>query len=110
MWQKYLQLRSGYDEEAHLEGKTGKIPHAIHGAKLVEALFGKGFGRLMAYCIAGHHSGLPDWSSAEGSGQSSLQFQETQVKDLDNIDASIIEKIQSAKPTLPPRRFAKGLD
>lgn len=110
VWQKYLKLKSGYDEEAHLEGKTGKMPHAIHGAKLVETLFGKGFGRFLAYCIAGHHAGLPDWSSAEGAGQSSLEFQENQVKDLDNIDTFIIEGIRGAEPTLPPRRFAKGLD
>ena len=112
VWQKYLKLKSGYgyDEEAHLEGKAGKIPHAIHGAKLVETLFGKGFGRLLAYSIAGHHTGLQDWSNAEGAGQSSLQFQETQVKDMDDIDTSTIDKIRSAKPTLPPWHFKKGLD
>lgn len=109
-WQKYLKLKSGYDEEAHLEGKTGKIPHAIHGAKLVEDLFGKGFGRFLAYCIAGHHAGLPDWSSAEGAGQSSLQFRQTQVKGLEDIDESVIDLIHPAKPTIPPWRFAKGLD
>ncbi|MEN6299967.1 MAG: CRISPR-associated endonuclease Cas3'' [Anaerolineaceae bacterium] len=111
VWQKYLRLKSGYyDEEAHLEGKSGKIPHAIHGAKLVEDLFGKGIGRFLAYCIAGHHTGLPDWSSDEGSGQSSLQFQETQVKKLEDIDSLIIDKLRSAKPTFPPWRFVKGLD
>lgn len=109
-WQKYLRIKSGYDEEAHLEGKLGKMPHAIHGAKLVEYLFGKGIGRFLAYCIAGHHTGLPDWSSDEGSGQSSLQFQETQVKELEDIDSLIIDKIRSAKPTFPPWRFVKGLD
>ncbi len=74
-WQRYLRSQSGYgyDEEAHLEGKAGKMPHAIHGAKLVEEVFGKGIGRILAYCIAGHHAGLPDWSSAEGAGQSALE-------------------------------------
>lgn len=69
VWQKYLEF-SGYgeyDEEAHLEGKLGKMPHAIHGAKLVEDLFGKGLGRLLDYCIAGHHAGLPDWSTSGGA-------------------------------------------
>lgn len=110
LWQKYLLTKSEYAEEAHLEGKTGKIPHAIHGAKLVEALFGKGFGRLLAYCIAGHHAGLPDWSSAEGAGQASLQFQESQVKDSDDIDGLVIEKIRSAKPAYLPWKFEQGLD
>lgn len=110
VWQKYLQVKSGYDEEAHLEGKRGKIPHAIHGAQLVEDLFGKGIGRFLAYCIAGHHAGLPNWSGAEGAGRASLQFQQSQVKDLETIDPGIIDNIRSAKPTIPPWIFDKGLD
>lgn len=110
VWQKYLQLKSGYDEEAHLEDKSGKMPHAIHGAKLLEELFGKGLGRFLAYCIAGHHAGLPDWSSAEGGGKSSLEFQESQVKDINNIATFILEQIQLAKPGPPPWKFAKGID
>ncbi len=110
LWQQYLQAKSGFDEEAHLESKTGKIPHAIHGAKLVESLFGTGVGRLLAYCIAGHHAGLPDWSSAEGAGQASLQFQQSQVKDVGDIDQIIIEQIRAARPTMPPWRFEEGLD
>ncbi len=109
LWQSYLRLKSGYyDEEAHLEGKRGKTPHAIHGAELVEHLFGKGIGRILAYCIAGHHAGLPDWSGAEGAGQASLQFQKTQVKDLGDIEPSIIDKLRTAKPGLPPWKFAQG--
>jgi len=111
LWQRYLQLKSGYDEEAHLEGKRGKVPHAIHGAELVELIFGKGVGRIMAYCIAGHHVGLPDWSSAEGAGQASLQFQKTQAKDLNDIETSIIDNLRYAKPLLLPWKFAnKSLD
>ncbi|NLM46105.1 MAG: CRISPR-associated helicase Cas3' [Firmicutes bacterium] len=111
-WQNYLRQKSGFfDVEAHLEGKAGKKPHAIHGAKLAEDIYGKGPGRILAYCIAGHHAGLPDWSSAEGTGQSSLQFQVTQVKDLDEIAPFILEKIRAAKPSSPPRKFATdGLD
>jgi CRISPR-associated endonuclease/helicase Cas3 len=112
VWQKYICLKSGYsyDEEAHLEGKSGKMPHAIHGAKLAEELFGKGLGRVLAYCIAGHHAGLPDWSSAEGAGQSSLQFQEAQVKDLNDIAAFISDKLRSSKPGSLPWKFDNGLD
>jgi len=112
IWQKYLSLKSGYgyDEEAHLEGKAGKIPHAIHGAKLVEVLLGKVVGRILGYCIAGHHAGLPDWSSAEGAGQSSLQYQLTKVKDINDIDALIVDSLQSINPGKPPWKFARGLD
>ena len=110
VWQKYLEQKSGYDEEAHLEGKIGKIPHAIHGAKLIEEVLGKGIGRPLAYCIAGHHAGLPDWSSAEGTGRSSLQYQQSQVKDLNDIATFISDQIESSKPGRPPWKFAKGID
>ena len=103
VWQTYIRQRSGYyDEEAHLEGKPGKIPHAIHGAKMVEDLLGKGAGRILAYCIAGHHAGLPDWSNAEGAGPASLQYQETQVKDVHAIASFISDTIKEAKPGAPP--------
>ncbi|MGE5558350.1 MAG: CRISPR-associated helicase Cas3' [Bacillota bacterium] len=110
-WQNYLRLKSGYyDEEAHLENKPGKMPHAIHGAVLVEELFGKSMGRFLAYCIAGHHAGLPDWSSAEGTGQAALEFQETQVKDLNDITQFILDNINLSKPSIPPWKFSNGLD
>lgn len=109
-WQRYLIIKSGYDEEAHLEGKAGKVPHAIYGAKLGEILFGKGIGRVLAYCIAGHHAGLPDWSSAEGAGQASLQFQQVQVKHVEDIDQSILNNISSAESMVPPWEFSQGLD
>lgn len=111
-WQKYLKTKSGYgfDEEAHLEGKKGKISHAIHGAKAVEELYGKGIGRVLSYCIAGHHAGLQDWSGAEGAGQTSLQYQETQLKDTSDIEAWVINNMRSAKPTSPPWNFTSGLD
>ncbi len=107
-WQNYLRQKSGYDEEAHLEGNPGKMPHAIHGAKLVEELFGKGLGRILAYCIAGHHAGLPDWSAAEGAGQSSLEFQEAQVKDLRDIAGFVAEQVKRAGPKRPPWQFRNG--
>ena len=109
-WQKYVRQKSGYDEEAHLEGKHGKLPHAIQGAKLVEELFGKGIGRILAYSIAGHHAGLPDWSSAAGSGQASLQFQRTQANGWQEINKSIVDAIQSAISPVPPWKFSYGMD
>lgn len=113
VWQKYLQLKSGYyDEDAHLEGKAGKIPHAIYGAAWAERLFGKGMGRLLSYCIAGHHAGLPDWSSSEGAGQASLQYQISKVNDneLDEIEPGIIDCMRLAQPSNLPWQFDRGLD
>ncbi|MGG1876693.1 CRISPR-associated helicase Cas3' [Paenibacillus cisolokensis] len=111
-WLTYLKVQSGYDPEARCQTSIGKIPHAIHGAEMVEQLYGKGIGRVLAYCIAGHHTGLPDWSGGEGAGQASLQFRKSQVSDLEleQIDPSLIAKLREAKPLQPPWKFKGGLD
>jgi len=51
-----------------MEGKEDiKTDHSTAGAQLAEKLFPKGPGRIMAYGIAGHHSGLPNGDSTENS-------------------------------------------
>jgi CRISPR-associated endonuclease/helicase Cas3 len=111
-WQNYLRLKSGYfDEEAHLEGKPGKIPHAIYGAKLVEEIHGKEIGRVISYCIAGHHAGLQDWASSEGTGRASLEYQLARVEGLDEIEHFIRNAVKSTKPATTPWAFSgQGLD
>lgn len=112
-WQEYLGDKSGYgyDEEAHLEHKQGKMPHAVHGAKFIEELLGVVPGRFISYCIAGHHAGLPDLSSARQSGQSSLKYQLNNLKDYHSIAPSLLELFENLKPGMPPWRFtSQGLD
>lgn len=66
-WQIYLKKKSGYDPEAHLEGAPGKMNHSTAGA--LHALDRLGpLGRILAYLVAGHHAGLPDWSHEIGVG------------------------------------------
>jgi CRISPR-associated endonuclease/helicase Cas3 len=109
-WQNYLRRKSGYDEDAHLEGKPGKIEHSCHGAKLTEELLGKGIGRLLGYCIAGHHAGLPDWLPDEAGGQSALSFR-LQTTTINDISVELKNLIEKAKPGCPPWKFDnKGLD
>ena len=110
LWQSYLRHKSGYDEDAHLEGKKGKEPHAIYGAVLLEKLFGKQIGRLLAYGGAGHHAGLPDWSGAEGAGAASLEYQKNQSRCLGDIAPFVGEELSRVKIAAPPWKFARGLD
>lgn len=69
VWQSYLKGKSGFDPEAHLEGNQGKLDHSSAGAQHAVARLGE-VGRLLAYLIAGHHAGLPDWSHEMGVGGS----------------------------------------
>ena len=75
-FQRYIKAVSGYgkryDTEAHIkdEEAPGRIDHSTAGA--IHAIEKMGLqGRILAYLIAGHHAGLPDWNNAE-SGHSSL--------------------------------------
>ena len=58
-FQSYIRSKSGY--EAHLvDAVAGKVNHSSAGALHAEAEFGV-LGLPLAFLIAGHHAGLPDW-------------------------------------------------
>ena len=105
-WQQYIKRESGYDEEAHLETKPGKRDHSSPSAKLVEDVYGKGVGRILSYCIAGHHAGLPDWTGS----QSSLSFRLQNSKTSD-IPRKYRDDLSISNPLIPPWKFDNtGLD
>lgn len=106
-WQKYLRVKSEYLVDGlDLAGSAQNVRHAIHGAKLVEIVHGKGIGRIISYCVAGHHVGLQDWSSSEGAGQASLEFQMSQVKDLEEVHQFVWNKARSINKLVPPLMFS----
>ncbi len=105
-WQDYLCTKSGYDEDAHLETKCGKMEHSTSSAKLTEEILGKGIGRILSYCIGGHHAGLPDWIGS----QSSLAFR-LQNASTEGIPTEYRERLDTDRPGAPPWQFdRKGLD
>jgi CRISPR-associated endonuclease/helicase Cas3 len=106
VWQRYLCTKSGYDEEAHLENKPGKEEHSATSAKLIEEALGKGIGRILSYCIAGHHAGLADWLGS----QSSLAFR-LQNTSSEGIPTEYREQVARYRPPQPPWKFdTAGLD
>ena len=67
-FQRRIRSASGFDPEAHLEGPAGRVDHSTAGAQYAIERFGL-VGRILAYLIAGHHAGLPDWHSDESRGR-----------------------------------------
>jgi len=64
-FQEYLKRENGLESDAPCEDKTHSGAGAVWAA---ECLFGgrlKMLGRILAYPIAGHHAGLPDWIDGE---------------------------------------------
>jgi CRISPR-associated endonuclease/helicase Cas3 len=71
-FQAYIRRATGYDVDAHLEGARGRVDHSTLGA--IHALDTMGdVGRVLAYLIAGHHAGLPDFESVEGGNATLTQ-------------------------------------
>lgn len=66
-FQGYIKTVSGYDPEAHIEQGKGKVDHSTAGA-IYATQYDKAAGTFLAYLIAGHHAGLPDWDSTETGG------------------------------------------
>jgi CRISPR-associated endonuclease/helicase Cas3 len=65
-FQAYIRQASGFATDAHIEDAPGRVIHSTAGALLACDRFGPA-GRLLAYLIAGHHAGLPDWNSGPAS-------------------------------------------
>lgn len=110
-FQRYIKTVSGYDAEAHLEGSPGRVDHSTAGAIHAIRQFDK-HGRILAYLIAGHHAGLPDWHSAETGGKAlSIRLGVEQNHLFDRIPAQAIspEILTQAKPTTKLRGGAEGL-
>src|SRR3990167_9764174 len=55
-FQHYIKTVSGYDAEAHIEGKPGRVDHSTAGAIHAIRKLNQ-HGRILAYLIAGHHAG-----------------------------------------------------
>lgn len=110
-FQHYIKGKSGYDPEAHIE--QGRVDHSTAGALHAINELGP-MGRVLAYLIAGHHAGLPDWSAADGGGNSTLECRLDKGKKAGYLD-EILQKsipndiLKRNKPTTKPPGGAEGL-
>jgi len=63
--------KSSRDCQAYIRGERPAGPdHSTAGARVAVAEYGSQLGRVIAFAIAGHHSGLMDGSGDEGRGRS----------------------------------------
>lgn len=63
-FQEYIRLTRSVDPRS--ESVRGRVDHATAGAQHAAGRFPGTAGRLLAYCIAGHHGGLPDNEDLQG--------------------------------------------
>lgn len=113
-FQERIRIKSGFgfDEEAHLEQKAGKASHSHAGAMLIHRADSL-LGVVLAYTIAGHHTGLPDWMNATGACLSSrLQSDEAKIEleqALQHLPPSFQKLPDDLQPLLPQFIAKNGL-
>lgn len=80
-FQNRIRIKTGL--EAHLEGKSpGHVDHSTAAAKFLVKKYGNTAGLILAYIVAGHHTGLPD-----GKGDSDSVLQRRLIKKVPNYSA-----------------------
>ena len=109
-FQRYIKTVSGYDAEAHIEG-VNRVDHSTAGALYAMRQLGAR-GRILAYLIAGHHAGLPDWSMADTGAQAlSHRLDARQNHLLDRLPEQAIpaDILIQTKPSARPLGGVDGL-
>ena len=106
-FQAYIRKQSGFEREnAHIEGMGQRVEHSAAGAVHAIAKLGDMHGRLLAYLIAGHHAGLPDWNGDPASLYQRLERATTAGHLREVIEArppSSILEADGLKPTSRPK-------
>jgi CRISPR-associated endonuclease/helicase Cas3 len=97
-FQEYLRASTGV-EGVHRGEVSGRVDHSTAGAQHAARL--GPVGRLLAYAIAGHHSGLPD-AEDEAGGSSGLRAR--LEKSIEPYDAAPRDILDLPPPTLPRLR------
>ncbi|MBN1364808.1 MAG: CRISPR-associated helicase Cas3' [Syntrophaceae bacterium] len=87
--------------EAHLERKTPQhVDHSTAAAKYLIDKYGKSPGLILAYIVAGHHTGLPD-----GKGESDSVLVKRLKKDVKDY-STIVQWLEEKLPDkLDPQDF-----
>lgn len=84
------------DFQEKLRGKVIRVDHSTAGAKEAVNIYGEIFGRLLAYCITGHHSGILDYgSAAKTEGTLCSRLKKAKIEDCgaykNELDFSVLK-------------------
>ncbi len=98
-FQSYLAANASEGDDGHRAEVAGRVDHSTAGAQQAAKLGPRG--RLLAYCIAGHHAGLPD--DEGGPAGLSLRL----MKQVERYDAVPAELLARSLPP-PPKLWPSG--
>lgn len=98
-------LKSSVERDPHSSEILGRVDHSTAGAQHASRQLGWR-GRLLAYCIAGHHAGLPDW---EAGGAGLRQRLEKEIPSFSAAPTEVLEYDELAVPNFHWDRNASRL-
>ena len=92
-FQEFIRKATGFEIEDTLGHVPSRGPnHSSHGAVWANENM-PSVGKVLAYLIAGHHAGLPDWQNEIGGGGClSTRLAEEEVAKLPKLSATWLEK------------------
>jgi CRISPR-associated endonuclease/helicase Cas3 len=97
-------IRAAGGPDCHIENMPGRVDHSTLGAQHAAAtLRTNGFGKAIAYTIAGHHGGLPDGISTDSCLRSRLG---KQVPGYSDCPQAILDGPELALPFTPSPKEA----
>ena len=83
--------------QARLSGEVGRVDHSTAGAKVALDRYGPKLGKLLAFCIAGHHAGL---ANGVNGGETNALADRLKAK-IPKIDPVWQSQIDLPEPNLP---------
>jgi len=98
-FQEYLKAVQKGDTSV----RRGEVDHATAGARHAARRFAENnpvAGRVLAYCIAGHHGGLADWNTAS-DGALSRRLLRDKPEILDAMQRAPATLLDAPPPTMP---------
>ena len=106
-FQAYLLRENGLDDSEYDEAGPERVNHSSAGAAYAQEAFGLIAGLTIAYIVAGHHAGLPDYfPSNTGRAAAQIRLEEGK-KDLSCIRA-LAERLKDKLHTsIKPPAFVK---
>ncbi len=86
-FQQYLRTSSEARDAGEETSGVNRVNHSTFGAVYVDKLLPAPIGRMLAFCIAGHHAGLADATTVDdASARSTLAYRLDHAADLPHVE------------------------
>ncbi len=109
-FQAYLRRQNSVDDLAYDQAGSGRVNHSSAGAAQALETFGPMAGSAIAYLVAGHHAGLPDYHSSD-TGRAALKIRlEEGRTNLERIRPDAETTTQHLRKPLKPPIFVNPVN